>query len=68
MKYIQISIHIHVIKTANEHSFKNSFENVTKLWDIKSIGIRENEKSLYQESPDEICINKGGCYEVNLPF
>ena len=47
---------------------KNSFENVKKLWDIKSIGIRENEKSLYQESPDEICINKGGCYEVNLPF
>ena len=58
----------HVIKTANEHSFKNLFENVKKLWDIKSIGIRENEKSLYQESPDEICINKGECYKANLPF
>ena len=38
------------------------------VWDLESIGIKENEKSMCQELPDGICINKEGCYEVNLHF
>ena len=58
----------HVFKIANERSLKNLDENVKKFWDLESIGIKENEKSMYQELSDEICINKEGRYEVNLPF
>ena len=39
-----------------------------KFWNLKSIGIKENQKSMYQELSDKTCINKEGPYEVNLPF
>ena len=38
------------------------------FWNLESIGIRENERYMYQESSDDICINKEGRYEVDLPF
>ena len=47
---------------------KNLEENVKKFWNLEGIGIKENEKSIYQELSDEICINKQGRCEVNLPF
>ena len=60
--------HTHVFKIANECSLKNLDENVKKFWNLESIGIKENKKSMHQELSDEICINKEGPYEVNLPF
>ena len=60
--------HTHVLKIANARSLKNLDKNVKKFWDLESIGIKENEKSMYQELSDEIFINKEGRYEVNLPF
>ena len=47
---------------------KNVNENVQKFWNLESIEIKENNKSMYQDLLDEICINKGGRYEVILPF
>ena len=58
----------HVLKIANERYLKNSDENVKNFWGLESIGIKENEKSMYQELPDEICINKEARYKVNLPY
>ena len=60
--------HTHVLKIANERSLINLDKNVKKFWNLESIGIKENQKSMYQELSDEICINKEGPYEVNLPF
>ena len=60
--------HTHVLKIANECYLKNLDENVKKFWGLESIGSKENEKSMYQELPDEICINKEGRYKVNLPY
>ena len=59
---------MHVLKIAHERSLKNLDGNVKKFWDLENIGIKENEKSMYQELSDEININKEGCYEVYLPF
>ena len=34
---------------------------------MKIFGVQENEKPMYQELSDKICINKEGRFEVNLP-
>ena len=38
----------HVLKIANEHSLKNFDEIVKTFRDLESIGIKENEKSMYK--------------------
>ena len=35
---------------------------------MKILEVQENEKPMYQELSDEICINKEGRFEVNLPL
>ena len=68
MKHTNFISRTHVLKITNERSLKNLDENVKKFWDLESIGIKGNEKCMYQELSDEICINKEGRYKVNLPF
>ena len=38
------------------HTYVLKITYVKKFWDLESIAIQENEKSMYQELSDEICI------------
>ena len=58
----------HVLKVSCELKNEELFtQNLQKFWDLDTIGIKENEKSVYENVSDEIKLD-GNRYTVKLPF
>ena len=58
----------HLMKVETVTSFEESLKcEVKKLWDYETLGVKENEPSVYDTFVDQVEL-KEGRYEVNLPF
>ena len=43
-------------------------DQVKRFWDLETLGIKENEKSIIDEVVEQITLNNQNRYEVSLPF
>ena len=55
----------HVLSVNCEDSLN---DQVKKFWDLETLGIRDIEKSCYEDFEETITRNEDNRYEINLPF
>ena len=59
----------HILFTKSDETEKSDLEgSLHKYWDLETLGIREDEKTVTEDFYDSIYVNEEGRYEAKLPF